>query len=216
MIVGSAVGAVIEWAAVEASSKMLSDRQQERSATALVLAGVAIDRKLGLGYEPRSDDFFLGEPGRQSIAQELLEGVVLAAQDSFEERKLPYLASMFVNFIFRGDVGRVEANYLISVASALTYTQLCILAVAASGEGFPERSRQLGTPPNPSAAAFAMRLELLRLLEAHLIYTNYKGGGRDLDTYVPSAGAGLLLYELMELQAIPEIDRIPVIERLRE
>jgi hypothetical protein len=85
------------------------------------LAAGAISVRLLAGDEPRNDGFFEDRDGERSPAEELLEGVLLRAADEHEERKLKYLSLLYSSLAFDSSVDPAYANYLLRVASGLTY-----------------------------------------------------------------------------------------------
>ena len=52
-------------AAGEFAHRTLGEREKVRAASVIIIAAEQIDRKLKLGYEPRHDDFFSGQPGHR-------------------------------------------------------------------------------------------------------------------------------------------------------
>lgn len=129
--VGPAVAGAIRWALAEYAGRTLSRREVVRVADALGHAAVAIERRLTAGEQPRSDGFFeRSDDGRPSDAEELLEGVLVAAQREHEERKLPLLGELYASLAFVDSVDPAEAEYMLRVTQQLTYRQMCVLAVA--------------------------------------------------------------------------------------
>jgi len=93
------------------------------------VAGELVEKTLGDGAKPRADL----EDGQMT---RLLEGALLAAKDTYEERKLPLLANLLATAPFTATplpnlVGTLQ------VAESLTYRQLCILAVIRPYVGWP-------------------------------------------------------------------------------
>lgn len=139
-LIGDAGGAVASAAASPLLSRVfrsvagdfvhryLSAREKTRTSGVLALAVAEIDKRMRLGYELRHDDFFTGTPGKRSIAEEIAEGVLLAAQRENQEAKIPFLAHLLANTAFRHDIDRATANRLIDLAETLSYRQFCLLA----------------------------------------------------------------------------------------
>ena len=48
----------------------------------------------------------------RSFADEIIEGVLLAAQREYQEKKLPLYGNLLTNIAFRSDIDRVTANRL--------------------------------------------------------------------------------------------------------
>ena len=70
----------------------------------------------------------------------LSEGILRHAAETYEERKLPYLASLYSGVAHDQTVPAADALYLTRVAASLTYRQLVALAVIAHRD---EHSRAL-------------------------------------------------------------------------
>jgi hypothetical protein len=103
--------------------------------TILGLIALAIECEQKQGRAPRDDDFFDREVDGRTSAQELGEAVLYAARDENEERKLPYLANLFTFCVFESRFDQGTANYMVKIASSLTYRQYCILALVLNPSG---------------------------------------------------------------------------------
>lgn len=71
------------------------------------------------------------------MSEELLEGVLLASRDAFEERKVEHLGRLYAGIAFDSSVSRAHGNYLIALAQRLTYRQLALMAVIWEGDALP-------------------------------------------------------------------------------
>ena len=103
------------------------------------------------------DGFFEPDITDRSPADEIAEAVLIAAQREHEEQKLPYIANLLAFVAFESRIDRGMANYLIKLASFLTYRQLCILELARNpfGRGLhpaPFNTRQQENPSQVFAA----------------------------------------------------------------
>lgn len=137
---GPVVSGMFRSVAQDFVHRYLSSRERTRASSVLAIAVAKIDEKMRLGYELRHDEFFDGTPGNRSMAEEIAEGVLIAAQRENQEAKIPFLAQLFANTAFRGDIDRATANRLIEMAERLSYRQFCLLAnvvqrVSASSDG---------------------------------------------------------------------------------
>ncbi len=119
----------------EAKNRFFSPRERRRVMTILGLIALAIEREQKQGRTPRDDDFFDREVDGRTSAQELGEAVLYAARDEHEERKLPYLANLFTFCVFESRFDQGTANYMVKIASSLTYRQYCILALVLNPSG---------------------------------------------------------------------------------
>jgi hypothetical protein len=67
-------------------------------------------------------------------AEELLEGVLRHAAETYEERKVPLLANLYSAVAYDSSVAAAEAQFLLRTAADLTYRQFVALAVVAHRE----------------------------------------------------------------------------------
>lgn len=134
------LSSAIEWLAGDFASRGLSHREAQRVRAVLDVASAHIAKKIRLGHEARSDDFFTGAPGNRSFYEEIAEGVLLAAQREHEERKALFLGYLLANFAFN-DFDRREANYLLRLMTSLSWTQLRLLAIYNSDDRYALRRR---------------------------------------------------------------------------
>lgn len=110
------------------------ERKLSRNATAriertMVQAVVLVNKSKDQGREPRSDDFLKGEPGNRSFAEEIVEGVLLTVQSEFQKAKEPYYAQFVDSCIHDPTIDRASAVNILAILDALSYRQLCILAL---------------------------------------------------------------------------------------
>jgi hypothetical protein len=61
-------------------------------------------------------------------AQELLEAILLASANCFEERKLPFMAHMYNGVAYDPTISAGDSLFLVRMADQLTYRQLESLA----------------------------------------------------------------------------------------
>ncbi len=205
-VVGAATGPMasrmLRYGAMEFMRRTLSDRQMKRTAGVLGFAAERIGQKVRLGYEPRHDGFFVGEPGARSAAEEIAEGVMLAAQQEHEERKIPFMGSMLANFAFDNSIDRGQANMLIRLAERLSYRQLCLVALFADKQDFELRSEDYTVVEGRPYAHWAVLQEIYDLGQ-----TNVLSSSRSITTIIPrrieTRPWGELLYQLMDLRRMP-------------
>src|SRR5581483_4662925 len=106
--------------------------------------------------------------------EELVEATLVAAADTYEERKLPYLAHLLAAITFEPGITHAHANRLITVADQLSYRQLVELAAfidmgpAAPGYGLRgEGSKHLAEADE----VVSIRADLLDLFRRDLLQT---------------------------------------------
>lgn len=128
---GAALGRVLGRVGAEIRKRRLGPREEVRVGAAAAFAGERIQERLSAGHTPRDDGFFDGgAQGESSSAEELLEGVLLKARDSYEERKTRHLGVLYGNLAFHPEISAGFANYLVALLGSLTYRQLVVLAIA--------------------------------------------------------------------------------------
>jgi hypothetical protein len=168
---GALLGETLERVGLELHDRLLAPRQGARAAGALAVAAVRIGERLEAGDQPRADGFFdPGEDGRID-AEEVLEGTLLTAANSYEERKVPLVGRLYANLAFDQTVSAAHANFLLRLTDRLTYRQLAILAffaAAHSGEYQDAlvRISEGGSGPLPAPALI---LEMEDLSDARLL-----------------------------------------------
>jgi hypothetical protein len=128
-------GALTGWAANELLTigHDVMDRVTRRAAVRVGASRLMIDTDLHererRGDAPRSDGFFDERGVLRPEAQELLESILLASANCFEERKLPYLAHMFDGVAYDRSINTGDSLFLARLAEQLTFRQLQGLAV---------------------------------------------------------------------------------------
>lgn len=173
---GAAAGAVAgQWATeeliaagLEITERVLAPRAEARVGAVFRLADEEISVRLMAGDAPREDLRAEVTPGRNQ-AEELMEATLLAASESFEERKLPFVAHLLASILFEPDLTHAQAHQLIGLARDLTYRQLLILAIFAAREPFTgslefrgEGHEQESPDEHESTSARADLLDLFR------------------------------------------------------
>lgn len=175
--VGVVVSRVVRRIGIEVRARQIGPRQEERIGGVLLVAAAEINRRLEAGELPREDGFFVEETGR-SPGDELLEGVVLAAADAYEELKVPFIGRLYASLTFRPDITAEHGNALLRLVERLSYRQLACLAFFIARAGDLELShfdadRELrGFPPIPAG----LGLELNELGDLGLLGVESTGG----------------------------------------
>jgi hypothetical protein len=118
--VGSVIGDVLR--------RLLSSRQVDRVEDVVRLAAAQVRAIEQSGGKPRADL----EPG---MLDELAEGTLLAAKDTYEKKKLPFVANLLANayFIESPIANLVDALH---TAEELSYRELCILGVVSPQDDY--------------------------------------------------------------------------------
>lgn len=201
----------------EICSRVLSSRERARVGAALSVSASRTKELLEEGKLPR-DDGFLSDGTDRPPVEEVTEGLLLAAQRAYDEKKVIYIGKLSANVNFRSDIDVRAASVLVRLAGDLSYQQLCLLRLGNESElskrivGGKYQGR---FKDNAHAAVLADFLDLER--RGFLSNGTAVLGLTDLDPPIMKVqGYGLLLFELMELKDIPEGDLAPLREVLNK
>lgn len=118
---GALAGAIINPVISDIGKRLLSKKEKTRMEIVVSLAKKIIKEKIEKGAKPIPDKDI-------KSLQELSEGVLLTARQSYEEKKLPLLASLVATAPF---TSTPEGNMVQTLiyAEQLSYRELCVLAV---------------------------------------------------------------------------------------
>lgn len=217
---GVAVSHALRAVGADVDERALSPQQHERIGAVWILAGDEIRRRLEAGEVPRDDGFFgEGSDGQRPDAEELLEGVLLAAGDEYQQQKLLYLARLYSSLCFHSDVPAGLAHFLVRVADRLTFRQYGLISIFSGGR-YSERFARADVArseggPRPEAGVLAELDQLgnqsvlgvgqLDGPPSHFasVYNGGSFGGLSLGKIAPMP-VGERLFELMGLGDFPE------------
>ena len=205
----------------EISERMIGPREKVRVGAAIAFAIAGIRQRLENGENLREDSFFYRNHTDRSNADEVLENVVLKVQREPEEKKIPYISSIYENTVFEQEVSADLGHKIIKSAEQLTYQHLCILSMVGRREETEEFPRTFQDDSS---------LELSKLKHDcfELVTNGYIQGGFSMNTvgrlpryeninpntmYIEKIG--LATFTLMNLQNIPDEDIIPIAKLLR-
>ncbi len=216
---GVAISRVLRKVGAELRRRILGPREEVRIGAALAVAATAIKRGLDEGRELRNDGFFEAQDDNRAQAEELLEGVLLKARDAYEEKKVQFLGQLYANLAFHPEISPAHANHLIALAGQLTYRQLVTLAIAID-QASRHRLRQTDFRGDAAALAAlsldggALLTEIYDLYQRGLINDTTGEAWISLPDVRPGSiraqGSGSVLSQLMNLNAIPAVDREPI------
>ncbi|WP_322354858.1 hypothetical protein [Paratractidigestivibacter sp.] len=160
--------------------------------------------------------FFDSAPGDRSAAEELLEGVLIAAQKEYEEKKAPYLARLYANILFHPEVSRPAANHLLKLANQLTYRQLVILSnlgymlQTGSSPLKQEPYRQVRGLENVAIASEIYEMYRMSLIGSSEVALDAAGINPSALSLI---GYGAKLFELMELCQLEKDDELVDVQK---
>jgi hypothetical protein len=225
-VAGPAVGRALRWVGHEIRERLLSSNEEVRIGSALLVAMGRIKQRQEAGEEPRQDGLF--KPGEDP--EGLLEGTLLSAARSYDQKKVPFIGAFYASFAFAPDVSPLTAHYLLLLLDRLTYRQLCALAYLADPGRRTEREQiqaaasEAGSRTSPSLSA-----ELNDLANQALIgyeqedgsvanpYSTYGGGGITVSTIgaqTALTALGRTLVEMAELHRVPAADQEQIVAAL--
>lgn len=204
---GPAAAHTLRKVATELARRVLGRREEVRVGATIAYAATKIEANLNDGLCLRDDDFFDDSTRDRSAAEEIAEGVVLAAQREHEERKIPFYGNLLANVAFDRDIGRAKADVLIRIAERLSFRQLCLLAYLARIDRY--------APEDESAAVSWLLAEDVKVeLDELFAWRLTAARGDDVPLMSPRFltlnETGALLHDLMELSEIEteEIDAL--------
>jgi hypothetical protein len=229
-IAGAAAGAGtpiavrgLAWGAREFRERVLGHREAVRVIDAITVAKARIDERLAAGDVARSDGFFNARKADRSDAEELLEGVLLAAQREYEERKVRRYGNLYASIAFEPTIDSVTANSFLREADDLSYTQIQLLALVARKDAIPLPQARDGSSAGVAwrAASIHRALDDIGYTRRALVAVK-RGPGELLPTNigVPAdlelTARGEALYVLMELDQLSTEELRPLAEALWE
>ena len=147
MVAGAFVGETIAPVLSEIGQRVLSTRQKERVGAVSILATNMLQEALANGSRLRGDAFLRARADGRSPAAEVIEHVMLAAQSSFEERKLPHLAAALTSIALAEHVDERTAHWIVGTLERLSWTKLVALALIDDQELNPLPPLDVGTHP---------------------------------------------------------------------
>lgn len=198
---------------LEVKQRFLGKREEVRIGATISYAIMRIQEKLSSGCSLRDDGFFNNETNNRSAADEIYEGVILAAQREHEEKKIMYYGNLLGNIAFNKEIDRAFANQLIQLSESLLYRQLCLLNVFFKSSKSKSVILRQTNFRDPSVKIpkelIPVLYEILDLYNRNLIVdpkahvfglTDVNPAGVDVH------GLGIVLYQMMELSTIPSED----------
>lgn len=206
----------------DVAHRALSHRERQRVGALYLHALNAMNIIRDAGGTVRQDDFWVSSGPYTSPGQQVIEGVLMAAQREPQERKLEFMGTLLARVAYEPEITADTAAYLIRTAEELTWQQYVLLALIGRLDEFEVEGIETNTHA-PEFAAWAAHKQLAELGDfgrALII------GGREetslglqkyateLSSYKLGWGADLL-YQSMWLDRIPRRDILEVLGLLR-
>ncbi len=200
--VGVVVASLLKRVGLEIHDRFTEPRRQLRVGAAYAVAAEEVAERLESGEKPRDDGFFDGDG--DSPAEEILEGTLEAAADSFEQRKVPYLGKFYAALVFAPDVSPALANRLVLIAEQLTFRQLACMAVIETGSQLSAAESLLAEKPDHELGFFGEELgvEMDALAALGLLGVADEDDGEILPPAIPSYPGSSRAPTYKEIQAI--------------
>lgn len=227
---GAAAGQLLKLGSTELLDRVLAPRQRRRIEGLYEEAVRLYTQRLAAGQRPREDDFYdtpaewmrkLSAPWGDlpPAAAEVIEALFAQAGETFEERKLPFIAHMLVDLLFRGDITAAEAHQLQRLIRDLSWRQFVLLAVF-NRRNAPNWLRDVDVPPDDPSG---LPRDIEMLAQSGLLGTNEPSGDSYPTAsiievglgYIGTTYQGRLLAELLGLHRIPDEEQRAVIESIR-
>ncbi|MDO9184919.1 MAG: hypothetical protein Q7W13_02830 [Bacteroidia bacterium] len=221
-IAGGALGALVtetlQNIGKDMRNRYLSKKEETRIGTSFFYLLEKFKENIDNGQKVRDDNFFDKQEGDFSRNEEILEGLLLIAQKSYEEKKVRFISYFYANILFSKQINTYHANYYLKMAEGMTYRQFCLLAIYFEKEKY---GLQVDIqPPDSAIDHYDIRAEMLSLNDkAHLIVDlGVTGGNVKSQPFSPVIVViteyGKLFYELFNLSQIPFEDKLEVAEQI--
>jgi hypothetical protein len=210
----------------DVASRFLSERETTRIGGVAAIAASIIDERLKRGDELRNDGFFEeSSTNERSPADEVFEGTLLAAKNSYEEKKLLHLGVLFSNVAFSQDCPPEEANFYIKITESLTYSQFVLLRLFALKDNpFKLREQDYKAGTQTTYATISLLHSIQELCALNLVimqrpsepnHTIVIGINIICPSYMQLAVGGERLHNLLGLQVVGNEDLESVAKWLR-
>ncbi|WP_143531853.1 hypothetical protein [Saccharothrix sp. ALI-22-I] len=222
VIAGAGFGTALGASLKELAHRTLARREKVRIGAAFQYAAQAFSERVAAGDEVRKDDFFSHREGKRSSADEVVEGVLVAAQRQHEERKVEYIGYLMANIAFESHIDISTANWVVKNANELSWTQLVLLSIVGMegdsklpsvdvGSGIAswrmlnvhDQFADLGYGKREMIAAPSRETERMKLRVPNMSLREHKLTNR-----------GRLVHHLMWLDRVPDADKLLVLSAL--
>lgn len=206
--VSSALTLTLEAVGRDLSERLLSPREDYRLGVSVLCGITKAQENEAAGLHLRDDGFFVSQLGDRSSAEEVVEALWLTIQREYEERKIPFETYLGINIAYRSEIDLPQAHMLLKLASNMSYRQHCLLAALTTKSEW--RFKKI--TDIDSASQRSVSHEFVSLgFDGVLVDRAHGGavwGGASLGTMIAVSEVGLLLYRLMELWRIEDVDRL--------
>ena len=164
-----------------------------------------IDKNINI----RKDCLFIEDSEDVSLAEELINGIIISSRNEHEFKKLKYYGYLLGNMMFKEDLSRDECNRLIRISRNLSYCQIKLINMYVISQTIqvPILKREDYTKTGiGNYKLLGILQDTLDMIQKSIL----NGSGKlvlDLVQINPSQvkvqGSGTLLYNLMSLNKMP-------------
>ncbi len=124
------MGEVIGRTTKDIIDRKLSNNERDRVDFVACFAGLKIKKALESGSRLRDDNFFQKIHERID-AEEIFEGLLIKSKSTYQEKKLPFIANIFVNAAFK-EISPEEIHHILNLTDQISYPQLILINVIGS------------------------------------------------------------------------------------
>jgi hypothetical protein len=216
---GTAISNAFKIVGNDISERMLSPSEKVRIGAAFIFAVNKAQENFKNGHKLRNDDFFDDKPYGRAASKEIVEGVLLAAQREYEEKKTRYYGNLLANIAFSPGVSRAHAGWSIKLSQSLSYRQLCLLSIFGQGDRFTLRQNDYRETPTMPVEIISLLQEIFDLLTKGLVMKTpgnvVLGHTEIVPARMKPEGEGETLFKLMVLREMDEQDLDDIAQMLR-
>ncbi|MES2592881.1 MAG: hypothetical protein V4608_13440 [Bacteroidota bacterium] len=222
IIVGGGLGSVVtdtlQSIGQDMRNRYLSKKEEARIGTSFFYLLEKFNENVDKGLKVRNDNFFDKQHGDYSRNDEIVEGLLLIAQKSYEERKVRFISYFYANILFSQNLDTYHANHYLRLAETMSYRQFCLLAIYYEKEKY---GLKVDVLPRPSDIdRYDIRGEMFALDDKALLSVHIGVMGSNIRGYpfqpeeVYITDYGKLFFELFSLAQIPFTDILEVAEQI--
>ncbi|GEM_PF-3107307 len=219
VLAGTASIAFISDIAAEVLQRSTEQRQKDRIRRIVLYAEERFRQNIENGRSIRVDDFFDAPLTDQSKGKEIIEGVLLKARDTYQEKKLRYLGNILANAACSTYDAALIHNVL-KLADEMTYRGLVCIAVVGRLDEFQAVLPPPNAEVNDGDEANSVLIELESLLRRDMVsrfeprrpFTIEAVQSGPAKPFVIPVGTlvltplGNAMYTLMGLETVPKDD----------
>jgi hypothetical protein len=113
--------------------KILTEREEVRVGAVYFYAIEQFNNHIDNGKSLVSPLLNINVFGRNST-EEILEGIILTAQKTYEEKKIKFIGKLYANLLFINESDLAMSNFMLNLSNDLTYRQYIIINILKNRE----------------------------------------------------------------------------------